>query len=188
MEYKFKLNPDKSINSMLFIINSLGGETDFHTLFKILYFADRKHLARYGNPISGDVYIAMKNGTVPSNIYDMLKYLKGESSSFCEIKNPDELDRYFSVKDYSVSSLLEPDTDMLAETDIECLTESLSENKDLNYFKLEAKSHDDAWDKADMNGVISFFDIAKVGGASDEMVKYIRINIENQNLSFKWIE
>jgi uncharacterized phage-associated protein len=38
-----------------------------------MYFADRKHLEKYGRFICGDSYVAMKHGPVPSEIYDILK-------------------------------------------------------------------------------------------------------------------
>jgi len=37
---------------------------DFHKIFKIIYFADRQHLADWGRPITGDTYIAMEAGPV----------------------------------------------------------------------------------------------------------------------------
>ncbi|WP_409530306.1 Panacea domain-containing protein [Shinella sp.] len=44
----------------------------FHAL-KTLYYADRAHLQRYGRPITGDRYIAMENGPVPSYAYNAVK-------------------------------------------------------------------------------------------------------------------
>jgi uncharacterized phage-associated protein len=42
-------------------------------LSKVMFFADRSHLRQYGRPVTGDLYIAMANGPVPSRIYDMVK-------------------------------------------------------------------------------------------------------------------
>jgi len=75
----FKLDIEKSVHATLLVLNELGGTTDFHKVFKILYFADQKHLARYGRPVTGDSYVAMKNGPVPSNIYDIFKAIKSDS-------------------------------------------------------------------------------------------------------------
>ena len=52
---------DKTLHLLTYVSSKLG-KVDFHRLFKILYFADEKHLALYGFPIVGDEYIAMKNG------------------------------------------------------------------------------------------------------------------------------
>jgi Protein of unknown function (DUF4065) len=47
-----------------------------------MYFADHKHLSRYGSAITDDTYIAMANGPVPSMAYDILKSLRGEGLFF----------------------------------------------------------------------------------------------------------
>lgn len=71
----FKFNRDKAIATVLFIAEKLikrygKNGADLHKIFKILYFADQKHLAKYGRPIVGDFYVAMREGGVPSKIYD----------------------------------------------------------------------------------------------------------------------
>lgn len=61
---------NKSLQAVLYVVNRLK-RRDFHKIFKVLYFADRTHLIKYGRPITGDTYIAMEYGPVPSMIYDM---------------------------------------------------------------------------------------------------------------------
>lgn len=70
---------DKAVNSLLYSLHQLGGKTDMHKLCKILYFADQRHLSQYGRSITGDTYIAMKFGPVPSCVDDILKALRGDS-------------------------------------------------------------------------------------------------------------
>lgn len=62
-------NYDKAVNSILFSLTRLGGVTDMHKLYKILYFADQRHLSLYGRSITGDVYIAMQFGPVGWEAY-----------------------------------------------------------------------------------------------------------------------
>ena len=69
---KSNFNIGKAKASVLFIINNIG-ETDLLKIFKILYFAERNHLAKYGRLILNDDYVAMKNGPVPSKLYDLFK-------------------------------------------------------------------------------------------------------------------
>jgi len=40
-----------TVNTLLYIIQKSGGICDFHKVFKILYFADQKHLSMYGSTI-----------------------------------------------------------------------------------------------------------------------------------------
>ena len=50
----FDIDKSKAINSILFVLNELGDKkSDAHKVFKILYFADQKHLVTYGRPITG---------------------------------------------------------------------------------------------------------------------------------------
>lgn len=174
---KFRVDIEKSIASTLLILEKLGGTCDFHKVFKILYFADQKHIAKYGRPVTGDGYIAMKNGPVPTNMYDILKAIKSDSLFNESAK---EYKQYFDVKFYFVSGKTRPDLDFLSETDIDCLLESISENKDLDFLKLTDKSHDFAYDGALRDDVISVTDIARAGGADETMIDYIELNIQNQ--------
>lgn len=174
MVERFKINKEKAINSILFVLEKLGGEGDFHKVFKILYFADQKHLANYGLPITGDFYIAMKDGPVPSELYDIFKSLRGDSF----FSNP-EFQEFFEVRSrYFIKAIQKPDTEELAESNIECLLESVEENRHLNFTALKNKSHQKAWDNA-QNDEMSIYDIAEEGGASPEMLKYIQLNVEN---------
>ena len=46
-------NSEKSLQAVLYIANRVERK-DFHKIFKVLYFADREHLIKYGRPITGD--------------------------------------------------------------------------------------------------------------------------------------
>lgn len=180
MAKNFKINVEKTLNSVLFILEKLGGKSDFHKLFKILYFADQKHLARYGMPVSGDYYIAMKDGPVPSRVYDVLKYLRNDESVWYTI-SPD-CHKFFEVRgNHYVFAKEKPNLDELAQSDVECLLESINENKNLSFDALRQKSHKTAWDAA-KNDEMNVVDIAREGGANDEMLKYIVLNLENQSI------
>jgi Uncharacterized phage-associated protein len=176
MDSNFNINIEKTLNAALFILDRLGGSSDFHKLFKILYFADQKHLATYGTPISRDLYVAMKNGPVPSELYDKFKSIRDKHPL------PPEFTASFEINNsYSVTAKRQPDVEALSESDVECLTLAIEENKNLSFHQLTQKSHKSAWDAADYDEM-SVVDIAREGGADDEMLKYIRLNIENQRI------
>ena len=175
----FKIDIEKSINATLYVLDKLGGRADFHKVFKILYFADQKHLSKYGRPVTGDSYVAMKNGPVPSNIYDIFKSIKSDSIF---VDYGKKFVSYFDIKtnQHHVTAKLKADLEVLSETDIDCIDESIEENKHLSFAQLTDKSHDNAYNKSINNDYISLFEIAKAGGADDTMLKYISLNIENQ--------
>lgn len=68
----------KTLNVLLFVTNHVQRK-GFHKIFKIIYIADRQHLADWGRLITGDTYIAMEAGPVSSRLYDMLKIVRGDS-------------------------------------------------------------------------------------------------------------
>ncbi|CAD5970647.1 hypothetical protein PCC9214_03789 [Planktothrix tepida] len=82
MEYQFDFNIEKGIESILYILELLENKVQptIHRVSKFLYFADKEHLEKYGRFIFGDSYYAMKHGPVPSQIYDLLKLVRGDLS------------------------------------------------------------------------------------------------------------
>jgi uncharacterized phage-associated protein len=73
----FEFDIEKGIESVLYIIEN-GAQPTFHHISKVMYFADKEHLEKYGRFICGDSYVAMKHGPVPSGIYDLLKSVRGD--------------------------------------------------------------------------------------------------------------
>lgn len=180
------MNQDKiltTINALLFVLEKLGGKGDFHKLFKILYFADQKHLIRYGSLITDDNYIAMNNGPVPSMAYDILKALRGQGLLEYFKSN---FENYFQLtSNHIVESIVPPDLDELSISEQNCLLDSINENKDIDFKKLTHKSHDYAWKSAGINSEIKVKDIAKAAGANNQLLKFISNSLENQRAAFE---
>lgn len=172
----FPFDELKAINVVLFILSKVG-KINKHKLAKVLYFADQKHLVKYGRPVIGDTYIAMKNGPVPSTVYDGIKSVDNDRYNF------DEFKKSLAVKGYNIFPKVDPDMDELSETDIDCILESILENNNLSFQELCDKSHQEAWHKATANGSICIEEIAKEGGASTEMINYIVDSIHDINLA-----
>ena len=167
-----------SVHTILYILNKIGGKGDFHKIFKVMYFADQKHLARYGSLITEDQYIAMKNGPVPSMAYDILKALRGQGM---HSNDREKFSQFFKLIDsYNIETTINADLDELSEAAIKCLDESIDENAAFDFDKLTDKSHDAAWDVTNRDCEIPLEEIAKAGGANDAMVKYIHNTLENQ--------
>jgi len=167
---------EKAIQVILYIANKIK-EVDIHKAFKILYFAEREHIATYGSLIVGDMYIAMKNGPVPSATYNIIKEARGNTPG--SQKDKLNFTNFFEVKDNIIHPKTEADSDFFSETELECLDASIHRYKKYSFSKLTELSHDKAWEKASKNNEMSFEDIAKAGGAGKEMIKYINEVIEN---------
>jgi uncharacterized phage-associated protein len=187
----FKLDEEKALAAFLYIVNKLLDPSDrpyrdrfpdIHRIFKILYFADEKHLARYGRPVAGDIYIAMEDGPVPSHTYDVVKTVRGDGKTIRLFGEKEHLKGFFEVYDeYNILPTQDPDMDELSESDLECLDESIRENRHLTYAQLRAKSHDRAYKEAEQNREISFLEMADIEGADEYTLQYIELSAENSN-------
>lgn len=158
---------------------------DFHKIFKILYFADREHLSEYGRPITGDTYIAMPDGPVPSTIYDIFKIVRGDANNFFVSNLSCELDfkDLFSVRERSILEPLRPaDSSVLSESDIEVLDAMLAEYGSMTWGEIREKSHDLAWQRAATKGYdpMSIEDILTEKGDSSSYIDYITRDINTQ--------
>lgn len=155
---------ETAFSAVLYVLKQLG-TCDKHKLFKILYFADMKHLVGYGRPIiETDSYVKMQYGPVPARVYS-------------DIEHGDADDK-ISVNGYNLTPIADPDMDYLSRSEIECLDESIKENKDLTFDQLKDKSHGFAWTKAQLGDAISINNMALEGGADESVIFYIRENVE----------
>lgn len=167
----FNLHREKAVNSLLFVVSRLE-KADTHKTYKILYFADQKHLFKYGRPIIGDTYVKMQYGPVPSFVKNIVDE---------EIQGLEEIVAKYNS--YFVKPLMDANLDYLSESDIECLTESINENKDLDFSTLTDKSHDFAYNNA--NWAIDYLDMAKTLGADENTLMYINQQMLNDNIELK---
>ncbi|MCP4702647.1 MAG: SocA family protein [Gammaproteobacteria bacterium] len=181
----FHFDEEKALAAILYIADRLLAlhdiriKADLHKIFKVLYFADQKHIVRYGRPITGDHYIAMKDGPVPSHMYDMIKIVRGDSVVQDDKKG---YRQFIEVKTHYVSPKQLPDIEHFSDSEIECLDESLTENASLTFQQLREKSHDLAYDRARKDDTISFIDIAKAAGAQPGIIEYMKTVAENEAL------
>ncbi len=177
---KFQFNEEKAISAVLHIVREVlaRGEDKIglHKVFKILYFADRDHLVSWGRPITGDYFVAMQYGPVPSNIYDMLKSTKGDSSFI----SPEKYTPFFKVYGEKwVEAKQDPDMDVLSESDLEALKKAIEDNVHLRFWDLVNKSHGSAWKTASKDCKMSYKRMALEAGADSDMISYIRHNAVN---------
>jgi uncharacterized phage-associated protein len=171
---QMEFNENKTINAVLYIVMKLK-RSDFHKIFKILYFSDREHLREYGRTITGDRYIAMSDGPVPSNLYDIFKSVRGDGY----FKDNGKFGVYFSVIGNDlIKAHKEPDLKKLAKTDIQHIDNSLELYGNLSWDEIREKSHDYAWRSTIINRQIKFEDILWEAGGDDEFVEYV----QEQNL------
>ena len=148
--WPFTFDADKAIEAILFVAPHLKQPT-LHSIAKILYQADRMHLGRYGRPITGDRYVAMKHGPVPSRVYDVLKTLRGDA----QMSLPAGAEQALGVENsYLVRARRSANLEVLSESERQCLTEAVRKRGSMGFQQLTDESHDAAWNAAGENDVI----------------------------------
>jgi uncharacterized phage-associated protein len=130
---RFGVNPQKTIEVILWVAHRDKGNVDIYKVLKTLFFADVFHLNTYGRPITGDNYVAMIAGPVASFCYDVLKQ-NDIAKAFIK-------DFSFARNDIFVVPGREPNLDLLSETDIEALEKGWAECKGLRFGEIKDKSH-----------------------------------------------
>ena len=164
-----QFDKEKSLNALLYVANRVQRK-DFHKIFKIIYFADRPHLADWGRPITGDTYIAMEAGPVPSRLYDMLKIVRGDSY----LPDMEGLGKYFQVENWMyVRPLQDADLNKLSANEQEAMSEAIEKYASLSYDEIKEKSHDVAWRSTARDFSISWDNIAREAGLDGEEIECV---------------
>ena len=163
---------------ILYILNKTKG-LDYYHVFKIIYFANIAHLAKYGFPMVSDEFCALPDGPVPSILYNCIK-----GDAYCDKDLKHMLDNTVSKGADDAYYMLEAkrnaDSDYLSKADIEALDRSIAENGSLPYGELRAKSHGEEWGRAYKQAGRKLMDIvgmAKDAMASEDMINYIEENL-----------
>ncbi|MBR5081062.1 MAG: SocA family protein [Bacteroidales bacterium] len=165
-----QFDKEKSLNALLYVANRVQRK-DFHKIFKIIYFADRQHLADWGRPITGDIYIAMEAGPVPSRLYDMLKIVRGDSY----LPDTEGLGKYFQIENWMyVRPLQDADLHKLSANEQEAMSAAIEKYANLSYDEIKEKSHDVAWRSTARDFSISWDNIAREAGLDEVEVACLR--------------
>jgi uncharacterized phage-associated protein len=162
MEYPFDFDTEKAIEAILYIAKHTERKK-FFPILKLLYIADKEHLEKYGRFICGDKYIAMKDGPVPSGVYDLIKFSKGESLNKYHPRdiNIDNLNEAFIISNNKVQNQREPDLDVLSISDLECLNKVIREHGHKSDKELKELTHDNSWTAVTLNEPIGIEAITK---------------------------
>lgn len=164
-------NREKALEAVLFIAQQLTSPT-MHGIAKMLYLSDKLHLQEYGRLISGDRYIAMQYGPVPSAIYDMMKVPTGRKSIDPDI---DELimEAFSIAQGREIVPKRAADTSFLAESEMQCIRRTIQEHGLKTFGTLTDLTHDSAYDETDENQTIALSAIVRTLPNADELASYL---------------
>lgn len=120
-EIRFRFNPDKLVNALAFFSRAGVPGLDQMKIAKLVFLADREHLLRYGRTITGDRYVCMEHGPVPSRTRDLV------NARLAEDPDVELMGEYFDVgRSHTYPELIakrDADLEVFSETDIEVLEE-----------------------------------------------------------------
>jgi uncharacterized phage-associated protein len=144
----FEFNPEKFIAASAYLSQRCPDMTKMK-LFKLLFFADKQHLSNYARPIFGGRYIAMKDGPVPSEGYDIVKNDYHEFHRTIEVVERYKL-RLLSAEDSALAK-------KLSRSDRRVLDEVASRLGRLSAKQLLDMSHTEpAWSRAELNAEMDY--------------------------------
>jgi uncharacterized phage-associated protein len=149
---EFRFRPEKFASAVAYMAKSRPGLTK-KQICKLMYFADKEHLLRYGRTITGDVYHALPQGHVPSK---GLNAINGRVDRV-GAEAVDQVKRYGHLEGWKFILEKDPDMRVFSKSDIVVLDDVISRLGHLSAFKLERASHNEpSWKKTDPNGRVSF--------------------------------
>ncbi len=137
---RIQLNFDykKATQALNYLAIKEGGRINKMKALKLIYFAERYHLRKYGRLITNDVYLAMKLGPVPSGVKDI-----AEASNYREKRELEYSSRYIEpLSRYTFKSLKPVDDLVFSESDIEALDFARSTFGNLDRYELARLTHE----------------------------------------------
>jgi len=132
------LSHQKATQALNFFARQEGGEINRMKALKLIFFADRYHLRKYGRFVVGAHYYAMKNGPVGSEVKQVAEldaeWLDAETQryakAFLRKKSP-----------YIFQSLAAPDERVFSKSDLEALNFACEKFGKMGEFKLSEITH-----------------------------------------------
>lgn len=174
-QVKFTVDEDKALEVIVYLSKLLKNST-FFSVGKLLYFADKLSLERYGRFICQDTYAAMENGPVPSAVYDIMKTARDEKRYAHDFQ---------VIPTHTIIPQRNADLDFFSESDLECLNDALASYGHMSYGELRDAAHDAAWDKAysargtAKRSIMAVEDIARMFDDGDDLVDYLLHRFED---------
>jgi|ERR1700732_2351936 len=168
MPLKFAFNDAKALEALAFIANVHPGFTPLY-VSKVLFFAEKWHINRYGRPIIADTYIAMPRGPVPSTIKNFI------DEKWDWVDRPEGYDEAITITTGSLRRLMrglrKPNTSFLSDTDMECLKESIAYCANKTSDQLSDITHfEKSWRNAPTNSPMNYEDFVDDDNENKEAI------------------
>jgi Protein of unknown function (DUF4065) len=151
MVMRFQFDERKGTEALAYIAEKWPNVTIFFAS-KVLFFAEKRHLNRYGRPIVADTFVAMTNGPVPSTLYDFVKGNFGLSG------DPECFAAAIDASNHPhLTARRVCDSSVFSGSDIECLDEAIAFCQPKTFSHLSQLTHQErAWADTPTNSAMDY--------------------------------
>lgn len=128
----------KATQALNILARKKDGEINKMKAIKLIFLADRLHLRKYGRPIVGDMYWAMKLGPVGSLTKDIAELSNVSEDTLAYAK---KYIKPIGEKKQAFISLKQEDLSVFSKTDLECINVVYDKFSDKDQFELAEVTH-----------------------------------------------
>jgi uncharacterized phage-associated protein len=148
---RFEFRSDKFANAVAYLSQAYPGVTK-KKLCKLLYFADKEHLLKYGRTITGDRYYRLPQGPVPTKGLDILNEKRHANPADVALMR-----QYGKLTGWAFHLEREPDLTVFSKSDLRVLDHVIQKYGTLPVEELVELTHKEpAWKKTPPSGAIDF--------------------------------
>jgi len=149
---RFKFDENKLVACVSMFAQEKLKALDKLKICKLLYYADKYHLIRFGTPIIGDTYYHLDNGPIPSKALDIMNEIicKDDVIFKAEESSKAKFAKFLKVRKerghkYPTFELVEaPDLDFLSASEQEAVRETIKRYGGLSPLELVKLTHKEA--------------------------------------------
>lgn len=134
---RFPFDDQKAAEAIAYLLSLNGGPREYIWLIKVLYFADRESLSRFGHPICGGRYVSMDHGPVLSEVLDLAKGIRWRTKRSRAWSALIEREEEYDLR------LKQPfEASALSTSDMDVLEELFARHRECDWRRLVALSHE----------------------------------------------
>jgi uncharacterized phage-associated protein len=127
-----RFNERKATQVAARFLRAAGGKLEYISVIKLMYFADREALLRWGTPITDDRYYSLDHGPVLSQVKNLIDERTGGFWNQ-HISAPAE---------YKIEIIKDPGDDQLSIAEEKLIDEIHQKYQNFNWWDLRNKSHE----------------------------------------------
>ena len=170
-----RFNETKATQAAAHLIKRRGqGYMSYMKLMKLLYFADREALLRWGSPITADTFYSMDRGPVLSRVLDLVT--EGPSPS-----EPQFWEQHLQPQgNHEVKMIADPSNGDLSEVEEELLDEVFNKFGRLSRWEIVEEAHKlPEWEDPRGSRIpINYSDILRHGNKTPAQIEAILQNLQ----------